>query len=82
MTLENAGNRNLSNNRKAPDDPSIIKTANWSPHVAVHRVAWHNGGGIGRAGMVASGTASGLGRVDIIKGRFVDGKHPGEILDY
>ena len=57
----------------------MAKTASWSPHVGVHRVVWHNAGGIGRAGWVLSGTASGLGRVDMVVGRFVGGRMPPEL---
>lgn len=51
-------------------NPIVIKTGNWSPHVGVHRSCWNNNGGLGKAGWIASGTASGIGRVDILHGRF------------
>ena len=62
------------------NDPSIVKTGEWSPHVGVHCVSWQNGGGIGRAGLLASGTASGQGRVDVIEGRFFKGGDPGVVV--
>ncbi len=79
MTLEAAAHRNLSK-QKVPNDPSVSKTANWSPPVGIHRVSWHNGGGIGRAGLLASGTASGLGRIDFVKGMFAHAANPGNAL--
>ena len=79
MTLETAAHRNLKK-LKFSNDPSSSKTANWPPHVGVHRVSWHNGGGIGRAGLLASATASGLGRIDVIRGMFAPGKDPTEWL--
>ncbi len=78
MTLDAAAHRQL---QKTAADPVTSKTANWAAQVGVHRVTWHNGGGIGRANLLASGTASGLGRVDVVKGRFAGGTDPGEWLE-
>lgn len=42
----------------------------WAPDVGVLSAAWNSGGGIGRAGLLASGMACGLARVDVL----VDGR--------
>jgi len=42
----------------------------WSPDVGVLSVAWNSSCGIGRAGLLASGTACGLARIDVM----VDGQ--------
>jgi transcription factor C subunit 6 len=52
------------------------KSADWSLNVAIHKVCWNNNNGLGRAGWAASGSASGIGRVDIIRGRFINGRTP------
>lgn len=44
----------------------------WAECVGVHRVAWNRS--IRRACMLASGTASGLARIDWIEGGLADGK--------
>jgi transcription factor C subunit 6 len=75
MSLEAAGAKKISKHNAAVD-PSLAKTAAWAPEVGVHKVAWQNAGGLGMAGLLASGTASGLGRVDIIRGRFRNGEAP------
>ncbi|EJD05772.1 uncharacterized protein FOMMEDRAFT_104009 [Fomitiporia mediterranea MF3/22] len=48
----------------------------WSPEVSVTRVAWNNGGGLARAPLLASATASGLCRIDWLLGHFQDGELP------
>lgn len=59
---------------------AVAKTAAWSPHVGIHRVAWHNAGGLSKAGWVASGGAAGLVRVDwVSSGRWHDGVVPDEL---
>lgn len=42
----------------------------WSPTVKVNKISWNSACGIGRAGLLASGTACGLGRIDFMDGRF------------
>jgi len=59
-----------------PAEPLSISHGAWPPNVGIHRVAWHNGGGLARAPLLASGTASGLCRVDWLVGRFVGDKFP------
>ncbi|ORY26711.1 hypothetical protein BCR39DRAFT_560442 [Naematelia encephala] len=65
--------------KKAEVDPAISKTASWAPQVGAHKVAWHNGAGLGRAGWLASGGASGLGRVDFVMGEWRNGKVPSDL---
>lgn len=62
------------------ESSATAKSAAWSPHVGIHRVAWHNAGGLGKAGWVASGGAAGLVRVDwVSSGRWHDGVVPDQI---
>lgn len=81
MTLDAAASGHLQTitkkkgYKKTADHPRTLKTANWAPQVGVHRVAWNNVD-LGKGGWVASGSASGLGRVDMLQGRFVNGKIP------
>ncbi|KAF9006150.1 hypothetical protein BDQ17DRAFT_1352845 [Cyathus striatus] len=51
-------------------------TGAWQPEVGVHRVVWNTASGLAGAGMLASATASGLCRVDILWGRWMKGKIP------
>lgn len=44
------------------------KIGAWSPEVGIHRCVWNNGGGLGQAGWVGSGGASGVGRVEWVEG--------------
>jgi transcription factor C subunit 6 len=48
----------------------------WHPSVAVTAVSWNNGCGPGRAHMLASCTASGLARIDVLEGRWMRGVVP------
>ncbi|KZV92898.1 hypothetical protein EXIGLDRAFT_749456 [Exidia glandulosa HHB12029] len=45
-------------------------SGSWPKEVCVTRVAWDSGGGISSAPFLASGTASGLCRIDWLMGRF------------
>lgn len=80
ISLDYANQRNVNKSKSSvhslEGNPIVIKTGNWSPHVGVHRSCWNNNGGLGKAGWIASGTASGLGRVDIVHGRFIHGQAP------
>lgn len=51
-------------------------TGAWSNEVGVHRVVWNNGGGLGASCLLASSTASGLCRVDVLWGRWLKDKTP------
>ena len=51
-------------------------TGVWPPEVGVHRVAWNSGNGLGCASLLASGTRSGLCRVDWLRGRWFRDKIP------
>lgn len=81
MTAEQAaGKVSVSSKSRGKTGPETIKSANWSPHVGLHRTRWNNAGGIFRAGWLVSGGASGLGRVDFVKGRWRGGRVPLELL--
>ncbi|KIY46871.1 hypothetical protein FISHEDRAFT_46417 [Fistulina hepatica ATCC 64428] len=45
-------------------------TGAWPCEVGVNKVVWHQGGGLGCANVLASATASGLCRVDVLRGRW------------
>ena len=51
-------------------------TGAWPTQVGVHKVAWNCGNGLEAAGLLASGTASGLGRVDFLEGRWFENRVP------
>lgn len=51
------------------------KIGAWSPQVGIHRCTWNNAAGLGQAGWMASGGASGLGRVEWVQGIWRDGPH-------
>ncbi|WRT70352.1 uncharacterized protein IL334_007350 [Kwoniella shivajii] len=77
QTLENAISRRPPNiaRRATHDTPSqLLKTAAWKPEVGLHKVAWNEGCGLSKAGWLASGGASGLGRVEWIEGRWKNGE--------
>ena len=56
--------------------PPSQTTGAWSRNVGIHRVRWNNGYGPGGCALLASATASGLCRVDVLWGRWVRGKEP------
>ncbi|WWC94831.1 hypothetical protein V866_001681 [Kwoniella sp. B9012] len=79
QTLENATSRRPPNiAKRATHDPPthLLKTAAWRPEVGIHKVTWNDGCGLARAGWLASGGASGLGRVEWIEGRWRGGRAP------
>jgi transcription factor C subunit 6 len=51
-------------------------TGVWPWQVGVHRVAWNSGNGLASAGLLASATASGLCRIDVLWGRWIKNKVP------
>lgn len=53
-----------------------ISTGAWPTEVALHRTTWNAGNGMANAGLLASGTASGLVRIDNLWGRFMKNKVP------
>ncbi|KAI0034530.1 hypothetical protein K488DRAFT_45316 [Vararia minispora EC-137] len=61
---------------RAPRPPAQESTGAWPAAVGVMRVAWHQGAGLGAAGIVASATAAGLCRVDCVEGRWMKGYVP------
>ncbi|KAF9014294.1 hypothetical protein BDQ17DRAFT_1386722 [Cyathus striatus] len=61
---------------KKPVPMPLAGTGAWQPEVGVHRVVWNTTSGLAGAGMLASATASGLCRVDVLWGRWMKGKIP------
>lgn len=55
---------------------SSVGTGAWPRQVGVHRIVWNNCNGLAAAGLLASGTAAGLCRVDALWGRWIKGKVP------
>lgn len=51
-------------------------TGAWPPEVAVTRVVWHEGAGLEGASWLASASASGLCRIDWLKGRWIRDRVP------
>ncbi len=51
------------------DDTYRVLGVAWHPNTTVIRVQWQNGAGLANAGMLASGSGSGLGRIDIFNER-------------
>ncbi|KAF8316837.1 hypothetical protein DL93DRAFT_2056052 [Clavulina sp. PMI_390] len=79
--LDRLNNKRSNNSPYADLDDAMKKEArtrdgsgSWPAEVGIHRVAWHNGGGYGCVGLLASGTASGLVRIDWLEGRWLYGK--------
>lgn len=60
------------------DDPteSNFSTGVWPPEIGVHRVVWNDRNGLGCVPLLASGTGSGLCRVDWLPGRWFRDKVP------
>ena len=57
--------------------PAQTNPGAWAPEVSVQRVVWNNGNGLGKCQLLASGTASGLCRIDWVKGRWFKDQTPG-----
>lgn len=86
MGLEDANSKNKKNQQfrpskadaEAPTDGEVgyIKVAMWPKQVGIHRVTWQSGGGIGRAGWLASAGYSGIVRVESVRGRYMFGDGP------
>ncbi|KAI6153788.1 hypothetical protein BKA82DRAFT_4093973 [Pisolithus tinctorius] len=55
---------------------SVRSTGVWSPEIGVHRVTWNCGNGLGYASLLASGSGSGLCRVDWLRGRWFKDRVP------
>ncbi|KAK7463100.1 hypothetical protein VKT23_007685 [Stygiomarasmius scandens] len=51
-------------------------TGAWPREVGVQRVIWNSGNGLEASGMLASATASGLCRIDVLWGRWMKDKQP------
>ncbi|WVW86023.1 hypothetical protein I302_108061 [Kwoniella bestiolae CBS 10118] len=79
QSLENATSRRPPTiAKRATHDPPthLLKTAAWRPEIGIHKLTWNDGCGLAKAGWLASGGASGLGRVEWIEGRWRYGKAP------
>ena len=63
-------------NKDAETKGRITNTGVWPPEVGVQRVAWNNSNGLGGAPLLASATASGLCRVDLLMGRWIRDRTP------
>lgn len=68
---------------KAHESQARVTSVGWSPHIGILRTEWQCGTGIGNAGLLASGSASGLGRIDLFHERKTfpeqDGQSPIEV---
>ncbi|KAH9950220.1 hypothetical protein B0H21DRAFT_561975 [Amylocystis lapponica] len=53
-----------------------VGTGAWPREVGVQRVVWNAANGLGRAGLLASGTGAGLCRVDWLGGHWMKGRIP------
>lgn len=72
--LEIAHGRKASKKAQANlNDPSAMKAGNWDPKVGIHRITWNEGSGLARAGMLAIGSASGLGIVQLVEPKWRPG---------
>ena len=58
-----------------------VGTGAWPREVGVHRVVWNNGNGLASSALLASGTSSGLCRVDVLWGRWLRDKVPYQGLE-
>ena len=56
-------------------------TGAWAPQVGVHRVVWNDGNGLACAPWLASATASGLCRVDWLRGKWHKDRIPYDGID-
>ncbi|KAH6902689.1 hypothetical protein BKA70DRAFT_1516504 [Coprinopsis sp. MPI-PUGE-AT-0042] len=68
--------RSAVKNTKKNDAPLPQNTGAWSKNVSIHRVRWNNGNGPAASCLLASATASGLCRVDVLWGRWIKDKMP------
>jgi hypothetical protein len=72
-----AGYRAISTNIKkhrkpADNEPDVTtqSTGAWSTEVGVHIATWNVGNGMAHAGLLASGSQSGLCRIDFLEGKW------------
>jgi|ERR1700722_6675156 len=69
--------KNKMKERETSDNGlSGASTGVWPQQAGIHRVVWNDGNGLAAAGLLASGTASGICRVDWLQGRWMKGKVP------
>lgn len=67
---------NSQKSKKDTTKMSPLGTGAWPREVAVQKIIWNNGNGIGACGLLASATSSGLCRVDNLWGRWMKDKVP------
>ncbi|CAA7271073.1 unnamed protein product [Cyclocybe aegerita] len=74
-SLERPSVRSKGKGKK--DNPAVPSgTGAWPQAVGIHRVVWNHGNGLAASGWLAAATASGLCRVDLLWGRWVQDKIP------
>ncbi|KIP08890.1 hypothetical protein PHLGIDRAFT_68606 [Phlebiopsis gigantea 11061_1 CR5-6] len=56
-------------------------TGAWPPEVGIHRAVWNGGNGLASAPWLASATASGLCRVDFLRGKWLHNRVPYDGVD-
>jgi len=66
--VKSRGHKDPAQSEKAEYDRE--GSGSWPPEVGVHRVAWNTSNGMTKCQLLASGTASGLCRIDSLWGRF------------
>lgn len=62
------------NSSKSLTGGTRLNSAGWPPRAGITKLCWNSAGGIGRAGLLASGTGSGLTRIDMMHGYFYKGR--------
>ena len=70
VTATDAADRGIKKKAGGTANPALMKSVGWPPQCAIHKVAWNSANGLESAGWLASGTASGLVRVEWVAGRF------------
>lgn len=73
---KNAATRQAKRKPKQGEPIHPSSTGAWPREVGVHCVVWNTGNGLASSGLLASGTASGLCRVDVLWGRWSKEKIP------
>jgi transcription factor C subunit 6 len=69
----NSTAKGAAGNGNAPSEPSV---GVWPTEQAATRTCWHSGAGVAGASWLASGTMSGLGRVNWLEGRWLGDRMP------
>ncbi|KAJ3511591.1 hypothetical protein NLJ89_g4010 [Agrocybe chaxingu] len=75
--LPQKGRRYVQKGKGKKDNEAVpSSTGAWPQAVGVHRVVWNDGNGLAASGWLAAGTASGLCRIDLLCGRWIQDKIP------